>query len=339
MPIFMLLLIFQGDTLHKIPVGEPVKYQDEANPKTYLSGIRQLESNGKNLVILRKDSPSALEITPEGDFVRNIGHRGDGPGELGLHGPIAMAVKAESTWIFRSDMKALNYYEKGKYITGFKPESYQLGPNTTPSFSFAFDSTHIVIQSHPSRRRLANAYDYGGELATGVGEILPVEREFLRVNPALNNTAWLKDDESWWCLFLFRPILREFDSKFQLKREITLNGPEIEEKEEKYFKNEVDPSWRPYPKWHFSDFKIFKNSIFVMCEGTLYQINKKTGKTESRSIFTPNKKILQVFHIPKVNFQFFAFTENGRLFLGNTALSYEQDGIWEATFPFPPSDR
>ncbi len=331
--LIMLFLCWQGETFHQVKITTPVKFQKEDNPKTFITGIRQLESNGEHLFILRDDGPSVLEIKPDGAFVRNIGRSGNGPGEMGMYGLISMAVSGSAVWIFRNDMKALNYFEKGVFVTGFKPEGYQLAPYLLPGYGFAFDENHILLQAHPRNKHLAQVYDYGGDVKAQVGDILPVDREFLRTNPALNNTSWVKDGDSWWCLFLFRPILREFDSQFKLKRELTIHGPEIEEKEEIFFNNEPAKNWK-YPKWHFSDFKIFKNSIYLLCEGVLYQVDKKSGSLKSRIVFLTNEAMFAQTNKRMATFHYLAFTDDGNIYLANTILPFDQDGVWTTRLPF-----
>ncbi len=335
MVIWMLALLLSGESLYKVTVGDPLIYQDEDNPDTFLTGIHQLESNGDHLFILRERYPSVIEIKRDGRFVRNIGRSGEGPGELGHHGPISMAVHGNSVWIFRNDMKSINYFENGEFKVSFKPESYQMARNKLPAYHFGFDQDHVLIQSYPGDKSLAVVYDYTGQAKQRVGKILPIEPDFLKVNPAINNTSWIKDGESWWCLFIYRPLLREYNSNFKLLREITLHGPEIEEKEEIFFKNEVNPNWQ-YPKWHFSDFKVFKNSIYILCEGALYQVDKLSGEIKSRTIFMSNKTMLAIHNYPRVYFHYLAFTNDGQLFLAHSAIPFDLGGVWKAKLPFDP---
>jgi hypothetical protein len=333
MLLLTFLLLFQED-VYKVTVGKPVLYEKDNNPNTYISGIRQLESNGEHLFILSDANPLAVQIKSDGTLVRKIGGKGQGPGELGYHGPISMAVEGQSAWIYRSDMRGLQFYDQGNFVTSIKIKGYQPGHGATPAYSFGFEQNRLLIQTHPRNRSLAMVYDYEGNLLQEVGKILPVEPEFLEVNPALNNTSWVRDGKSWWCLFIYRPILREYDSDFKLLREIILHGPEIEEKEEIFLENKIDPRWRPYPKWHFSDFKVFRNSIYILCEGVLYQVDKRSGVLKSRTVFFSNKKMLAVFDFPRVSFQYLAFLDSGKVYLASSIFAFDYNGLWEADLPF-----
>lgn len=335
MQLIFLLLFFSNEALHRVKVGDPVVFQNEGNPKTFITGIHQLESNGKTLFVLRKRYPSAIEIKANGNFIRNIGGNGNGPGELGFHGPISMAVNGPSTWIVRNDIRAISYYENGKFVASFKPNGYQLARNKLPAYGFSFNKNSILLQAHPGQKVLAYVYDYGGNIRHEIKDLLPIERQFLEINPALNTTSWVRDGAYWWCLFIYRPILRKYDSNFKKIQEFQLYGPEIEDKEEIYFKNEPVPNWQ-YPKWHFSDFKVFGNSIYILCEGVMYQVDKESGGLKSRTLFLSNKTMREVVDSPIANFHYLAFTDDGKLFLANSFLPYEKDGVWTADLPFDP---
>jgi len=339
MTILILLFFCQDNAALKVTVGKPLLFQDENRPETFITGIGQLESDGQNLYILRKNDPSVLVIKSDGTFVRNIGRSGLGPGELGSYAPVSLSVSGPSTWILRDDLIGVNYYENGEFITSFKPKGYMVGRTSLPGFSFGFTQDGVLLQAPPRSRALAYFYGYDGEVKKKVGRILPVEKEFLRVNPALNSTSWIRDGNRWYCLFIYRPIIREFDSDFKLIREINFTGPEILEKEEKFFENKEDRNWRPFPKWHFSDFKIFKNSIYILCEGVLYQLDKKSGDLKSRTYFFLSKEMRAIIDIPRGVFHYLAFTQDGKIFLAHSSLPFDRDGVWTANLPFNPLDH
>jgi len=114
-----------------------------------------------------------------------------------------------------------------------------------------------LLQVYPRTRKLAAVYNYGGERLSYVGDILKIEPEYLQFNKSLNNTYWDRDQNNWYCLFMYRPILRVFNKDFRLIRELTLQGPEIDEYEDKLYNKEKDPNFTtPWP--HFTDFKVFE---------------------------------------------------------------------------------
>ncbi len=339
MTLFLLLFLFQEETVHKATIGKPVLFQDESRPETFIQGFKQLESDGRYLYILRENDPSALVIKPDGSFVRNLGRSGQGPGELGSYGPVSLAVSGNAAWILRDDLKGLNYYENGAFVTSIRPKDYMPGRTSLPGFSFGFNQNGVLLQAHPKSGHLAYFYGFDGKINREIGKTLPIEEEFLKVNPALNNTSWIKNENKWYCLFIYRPIIRVFNSSFKLEREINFTGPEIQLKEEKFFENKVDPNWRPFPKWYFSDFKIFKNSIYILCEEALYQLDKKTGALKSRTYFFLGQELRKIVDVPRGLFHYLAFTDDGKLFLAHNALPFDKDGVWTADLPFNPLDH
>ena len=323
--LFMLSL-FLGETLTRIEVV-PLDFQHDEKPQTHLKGIQGLSTNGDDLFLLDMYEPGVLQIKANGDFVRRIGGKGKGPGELGYHGSYAFSVHGESVWI-RGDNGFLNYYERGEFVIGFKPQPTQISP-IRASFSFAFDENVVVYQAFPGTGRLAHLYDYGGTNTGGIGKVMPIEDQFLRVNPALNNTMWSQDDTYFYCLFLFRPVLRIFDKKsHKLVKELIISGPEVEMFEESYF--EAKKSTRfTYPLPHFTDFQVHNGDLFLLCDGFLYHLNDKTGELKSRSLIW-GKPELTGYDGPKLFFPYFAITKGGEVFLAADGLDFHHDGIWRA---------
>jgi hypothetical protein len=197
---------------------------------------------------------------------------------------------------------------------------------------FAFDNDRVLLQAHPSTGNLAYVYDYGGNLIKEVGKTFRVDRAYLAVNPALFSTMWDRDDEYWYCLFAYRPILRKYNKNFEKVAELFIDGPEIHAFEMRFAENKKDPNFS-YPKPHFRDFEAFGAHVYLISDGTLYQINKKTGKTLSRTIFLGNPQYINPeIHGKKLWFKDFAFLNDGTLVLAND-LHFGHD-LWTAKLPF-----
>ena len=317
--VLLIYLCFNGD-LYRAEI-RPVDYQNEKKPATLIKGLTDIKTNGDDLFILIRQEPGVLQIKPDGSFVRKIGKAGNGPGELGEHDSAALAVRNQSVWI-KGINGFLNYYEKGEYVTGFKPKETQF-KKIRASYQFAFNNDVIVYQVFPgSSGKLANVYNYGGDVVKMVGDILPIDDKYLRVNPALNNTMWHADDTYFYCMFFYRPFIRVFSQDtLKLEREITLHGPEVDMFEEKYLEAEKETRFR-YPPPHV-----------LLCDSTFYKIELKTGELKNRAYFWGKRETILI-DTPKVSFAKFTITKANQLFLVAEVMGLGHDGLWTAIVPF-----
>jgi hypothetical protein len=322
-------IILTGD-VYRLP-SEPFPVQDENNPATYLSGIAQLESNGKDLFFLTLREPGVLQFSGDGSFVRRIGRKGQGPGELGIRRSSAMAVDGETVWI-RSRLRVFMFHE-GDFQHSFAIKNYQHRGSTYPSNAFVFSPDHLLVQAHPSSLHIAAVYNYDGSVHKMVGDLASRNPTFLKTNPALNFTFWARDKDHYYCLFAYRPKIVVYDSAFEKVRELTIKGPEVSEFEEKYFRNEPDPRFT-YPMPHFTDFKVFGDHLYVLCDGTLYQLAKEDGRTLSRSIFVGNERAWrELGGRNKIHYKYMAFLDNGTFLLSGRS-AFLDVLLWKAELPF-----
>jgi hypothetical protein len=331
--LILLFLLVNSSETHRVEI-EPFDFQDENNPATYATGMKQIECNGSDLFISLLRRPVILQIETDGTFVRAIGKKGQGPGELGWHAVWAISVRGERLWALRDDLTLANYYENGNHMHTIRPSSYQFRGSRMVAYRFAFDNEHIVIQTHPGTGFLANVYDYNGNVRRQVGKTFPVRKEFLARNPSLYSTIWAHDGERWYCLFVHRPILRVFGKDFELEKEFILSAPEIEALEEVFYKNEKDPNWT-YPRPHFTDIQVQGKDILIMCDGTLYQVNKETGEVLSRTYFFGGKELREKHGIDSARLEYFAVNEENKIFLGISHFMFDHD-LWTAQLPFRP---
>lgn len=152
--IFLTLLGFATEQEYRLKVN-PFDFQDEANPDSFITGIRQIECNGEDLFILSHDEPSVFQISGKGKFLKKIGSKGGGPKELGYHGPVAMAVQGNSLWIIDDRHKAAHFFEGGEHQLRIPIATYQLRYGSNPTDVFAFTNNHVLIQAHPTSQHLA----------------------------------------------------------------------------------------------------------------------------------------------------------------------------------------
>ncbi len=316
----------------------PLDFQDEANPNTLMYGIYRIDTNGKELFILLRNEPGVIQIDAQGRFIRRIGRLGNGPGELGRYGCEAMAVEGQAVWLLKASYTDLFYFESGEFLQQFKVDSFQLPSQSWPP-NFAFSQDDVVLQVYPRTQKLAGVYGYGGERRRYVGDILPIEIEFLRTNPALNNTYWDRDGDRWHCLFAYRPIWRVFDKDFELVKEFHIHGPEIEAFEEKYLKNKKDPNFS-MPKPHFTDFKVIGGFAYLLSDSALYQMDLESGKTLNRVYFFGKGYEFEkhgTTPVDRLHFDAFAVLDSGTLVLANAGEIWGHD-LWQVQLPFLNKD-
>ena len=329
--MLILVIALLSQEIYRVEVS-PIDFQSDAVPETFVHGIKQLETDGVDLYLTALKQPTVLQIRTDGEFVRRIGSAGQGPGELGYFAPWSVAVDSPGLWILPSSLKHANYYEGEGYAHQIRLQGYQFRGSRMPAYSFAFNKDYVLVQAHPTTGHLAFAYRYDGAVHKKVGKILPIEPEFLKRNPALNSTLWRHDGERWYALFVHRPILRVFGPGFDLKNEFVLSGPEIEGFEETYFKNEPDPNWT-FPKPHFTDFQVVGDSLLVICEGVIYQVDKGSGEVKSRTYFVGNEKVKKEIGPRPIHFPLFAVVKN-QIYFAIPGMPWDHD-LWTAELPYP----
>jgi hypothetical protein len=312
-------------------ISTPFKIQDENKPKTFLAGVAQLESNGKDLFLLTVREPGVLQFSRDGQFIRRIGKTGQGPGELGNHRSGAFAVKGETVWVRSSNRLFL--FQEGKYLHTVRIKSYQHAGSSAPSHSFSFSPDDLLVQVHPATRRLAAVYNMDGSIQKMIGELASQNPAYLQTNPALNFTLWTRDDDHYYCLFAYRPKVVVYNLEYEKIREWNITGPEITRLEEMFKRNEPDPNFT-YPKPHFTDIKVYGDHLYLMCDGTLYQIDKVDGRTLSRSIFIGYEPIWKDRgKQSKLYYDHLAFLDDGTFFLSSGGEFYGAY-LWRAELPF-----
>jgi len=318
---------------HRLYV-HPLDFEVESKPETLMYGIKRLDTNGKELFILLGKEPGVIQIAADGRFIRRIGRPGNGPGELGVHACAAMAVEGQSVWVLSAPANRLFYFESGDFMQSVKVDSYQFPDATWPA-NFAFNQDMVLLQVFPATRKLAAVYNYGGERLRYLGDILPIESEFLAVNRSLMNTTWDRSGDFWHCLFTYRPIWRVFNKDFEVVQEFHPQGPEIDAFEEKYLKKERDPNFDP-PRPHFTDFKIVGDYGYFLSRGALYQLDLKTGETLNRAYFFGRAYQFEeygVSPIERLHFDTFALLDSGMLVMAAGGEVFGHD-LWRVQLPF-----
>jgi len=326
------IFLFSGEA-HRLYI-HPLDFEDESKPESLYYGISRIDTNGKELFILLTQEPGVIQVQADGTFIRRIGRGGNGPGELGDFACSAMAVEGQSVWLLNASRTHLFYFESGVFRNSFKNESYQFHRHTVPA-NFTFNQDVVLLQVFPGSKKLAAVYNFGGERLRYVGDILLVEPEYLKINQSLNNTTWDQHQEKWFCMFMYQPIIRVFSREFKLIKELTPQGPEIDEYNEKYFQKKKDPNFdTPWP--HVTDFKIFKGHGYFLSNAVLYQIDLETGETLHRvSFYGKGYEFEKYGETPmdRLHFYSFAILDSGVVVLANIDEVCGHD-LWQVKLPF-----
>lgn len=327
MTIFLSLILFSGE-LQKVTI-RPFDFQSENKPETFVRGMWSLYGQEENLLFIPKGDPYVLQIDIQTNEVSKIGGKGHGPGELGNSFPWALSLNRNSMWVLNTSKTRASLFKNGAFHTSFRVKSYQLVKSYQPKFSFAHNELFVVLPAHPASRHLANVYDYSGEVVTKMGDILPIDPEQLKWNPALNNTMWQFHAGKWYCLFMYRPIIRIFNDQFQLEKEILIMGPEVDIYEERFHKLEVNPMIADVLP-HFTDFQVTRTHIYAMCHGVLYRMTHQ-GKVISRTGFYANKEVQdQLGYQPRIHFEHVVILRDKFVYLGSQGSPYFDHDLWYA---------
>jgi len=307
-------------------VIQPFDFQIEEDSKTHVRGMSELYAAKGSLVYLPKEDPTILWIDPKSKRVNRFGGQGSGPGELGTYSSGGVSAQGNALWALNDRKTIANFYVDGQFQTAFRLKDYQLRPFEDVQWSFAHDDQFVVIPAHPRTGHLARVYNYAGQEAAMVGRILPIEPDILEYNSMVNATIWQYQNGKWYCLFIYRPIIRVFNKGFDLEREIPIVGEEVDLFEEPFHKREI-PEGFDRPRPHFTDFQVTEQFIYVMCHGVLYQLTLE-GELLSRTGFWANEAITQELGwCPRVAFQYVAVMKSGRVFLG-TLGNYMEHDLW-----------
>lgn len=329
----MLVLLFtfvvNGD-LQKVTI-QPYDIQVESKPETHIKGLWELYQWQDGLIVVPWQEPSALMVSVNEDKITKIGGEGNGPGELGESSPYGTSVTNDSVWILGNGARIANLYVNSSFQTSFKLKDYQLRPITNVTWSFAHNDQFVVIPANPRTKHLARVYDYGGNQVAMIGDILPIDPEMLTYNPFVNSTIWKYQEGKWFCLFVFRPYLRIFNSDFKLEKEILITGEEVDIYEEQFQEREIPEGFnRPRP--HFTSLQVSTSSIYVMCHGVLYHLDHQ-GKLLSRTGFFANDELKKEFgYRPRIHFDYAVVMNNKRVYLGASGHYMDRD-LWYADLP------
>lgn len=302
----------------------------EGEITAYLASIHQIESDGKRLYF-RGGSESQILITDlSGRALGVLGGEGGHPSEFGPTGVLALAVDAGTVSGIDKGLRFVRFYEDDRFHSYLNLDSYNSRAAHATSNIYAFSKDHVVVPALDPKH-LAIAYQREGKKRQPVGEPLDMGGD-LKNKIELNATLWCYQDGLWYAVHKLFPMVTVFDRKFQMVNQFQI-------------RHKVTDAYISYltdfqPNENFSkalplvtDVKWFRDSLFLMVQGKLFQVDPKTGTVASITFFYGKGEDFGPADGHKVTLPFFTFSNDGVLFAAHPALLWNHD-FWYARLPF-----
>lgn len=309
---------------------QPFDFQTDGG-ESYFSGIGQIESNGKHLFLRGAQEPIIIELDAHARVVRKIGGSGDHPAEFGQVGVMALAVKGEELWGIDLELKRVRQFFGDEYRKSFRLDSFNISYGAGLANIFAFSDEYVVIPARAETKHLAAVYLHDGTLIQHIGEPIAFPELSERII-GINNTHWLALKDGWLSVHKFFPLVTVYDTGFTLIDQFPVESAIITDMVDRTMS--FDPGEQyTLPAPVFSDAKLFRGDLFLMCQGFLHQLDLKTHALESITRFFGEGDDFKEVQAPQLVFYFFAFLDSGQFVLGHPAMLWNHD-LWTADLPF-----
>jgi len=323
-----LLWLYQPTNAHNLQI-KPFDFQNDRNGY-HFNNINQMETDGRLIYIASRDAPYIVVLDGAGKLVKKIGRAGSGPGEFG-RGILGISVRKRELWALDLDRRnALLGFVDGTYQSRIELHSHPAGMIATDLNVFAFSENEVVFPCSPATGQLAIAYGREGG-RQGVGEILFDRRDadLLRRIPAMNDTFWLHDDERWYALFLYYPLIMVYDRNFKPATSFPIDWPDVQNRHAALM------DWAPeergdQPRVLFSDVKLHGAYLYVLSGGRLYCMDKTNGALQWAARFVGDAPEFE--RRRNLTLHFFCVLDDGRAILGHPALMWDHD-LWQVVLP------
>ncbi len=307
----------------------PMDFQKGA-VSTYLSSIHQVECDGERLYFRSLRDAQVLVTDLEGRMLMALGGTGEHPSEFGANGVLAISVSHGGISALDGGLRFIRFYENGRFISYLRLGSYNTRATHSTSNVFAFSKTHAVVPAKDFSH-LALAYPRGGGEAIPVGDLLEIGNEIEDAVPR-NATLWCFEDGLWYAAHKFFPMVTVYDERFQVVNQFQVQHA-LTDQYVSYL-GDFKPNER-FTKAQVlvSDFKAFRGSLYLMMQGTLFQVHSQSGAVQSRTIFIAEGETFGAADGHQIELPFFAFAEDGALFAVHPALLWNHD-FWSVRLPF-----
>ncbi len=297
----------------------------------YLSGISQIESNGRHLYLRGNKDTEILVTTPAGKLVKRIGGKGGHPGEFGDFGVLAMAVHGDRLWAIDMDRRRVRLFEGGIYRHSFRLPSYNKNYFAITSNVFACSEDRIVVPADPSTKHLASLFAGDGALVKQVGALLPFTDELAERVPGINDSFWLHEDGAWYSIHKFMPVVTRYDSDFRLVTQFQIDTPETHQYLDSLYSLGPGPPIDA-PLALINDAKIHGGDLYLMINGRLHDVDLGSGEVRSVTSFYGTGPDFADVDTPYVTLFSFAFVAEDQLVLAHPAMPWNHD-LWAARLP------
>lgn len=322
-----LLLLFADGVAHpgQSLYLEPLDLHD-GGEIFYLSSIDQIETSEGRVFVRGLRETTLLEIDERGTVLQKLGRKGEGPGEWGKFGVLALGASGDEVWGITPEGRALGY-QGGQFSGSFSlpPLAWNI---SLSSNEFALSDQFLVVPALGNAGYLATIYDRKGTKVRDLGEPLAFDDEATTFNPQLNTTLWTYHNGAYYALFRFYPMLLQVSADFSKIRQIPLDHPDFADAQKG--RTNVDDSPQQYHGAPlFTDFQVGEDRVWVMSSGALYELDLATGRFLEKTRFIGGSSDFGDVQGKVVDLPRFARLPSGKLLLAHPAHLWDHP-LWQA---------
>jgi hypothetical protein len=304
---------------------EPFDVQLENDPRTYFSGVDQLEyANG--LLFLRDNRLPFLQVFDrQGHWLESIGQQGNGPGESTHIG--AFAVDGADLILLGSN-GLVHHYQMATPVSSFKldPPIF-FYPTDTHNFAFSAQKGQIILEPRFSGKHLGRVFDLAGKEVQTIPVDTTYEKEDYLTNPWYQSCFWLGWGKGWLAVSKHLPFVFCFDEELHLLDRFALEHQSFHEdqREHQERKARQDYIWGKEKGFRairplFIDAKMHQGDLYLLKDTRLFQVDMAKKRIASISEYRHGD-------FERVAFTTFALCEDGTALFGHTTLPWDHD-LW-----------
>lgn len=222
--LFCCNLYAQEKSLNKVvkitKIAEQVIEPDDNHQFLNNASFIQYDEINKLIYIVNKGDSNILVLNEDFDLVRKIGRFGQGPGEFQKISAISLTHEGNIVVTDRGRVQVLS--NTGEYIGGFR---VQLRSSVFPICSY-MDSQKRILVPHFSNNNLISVYSLEGKFLQSFGKPCEVNSPYNGpYSKIYDNYIHLRMDaeDNIYIVFYNQPIIRKYNSKFDLVYEVNFN--------------------------------------------------------------------------------------------------------------------
>lgn len=318
-----------GQTVLEI---RPIDLHGNLNNQARFQKVLQLETYGEH-VLVRTLARELLVLDKAGKWQATIPACEEGSEAFQL-------LAGVSVW--QKQLIALNltrsiFFFKNKRYQRYKTSDYYAAGALAPKYNsnaFGFNGRQIVLSARSDMKALAVVLDEQGNFHHSFGQKESFPQAVETLKPAINACFWAWDGSHWYGLHKFKPLVKKYDPQFKLVKSFPILGQEIADKEDALYNPAPEQSIGRFAIMpHFSDFKIFKDSLYIMCGKALYQVDKALTQVTNMFYFKgTGPEFSHLNPATRLTLPFFTILPDATLVLGQPNLMWKHD-LWLADLP------